>query len=90
MKSGKSIPSAKRYGIKTYWRLLSYVRPYWKCLTIGIVAGMLVGSSLFVTLLMIPQMVGVVVVFLAVAGATIYTLFGRTEEEESENENQDS
>lgn len=38
----------------------------------------------------IPQMVGVVVVFLAVAGATIYTLFGRTEEEESENENQDS
>ena len=68
MKSGKSIPSAKRYGIKTYWRLLSYVRPYWKCLTIGIVAGMLVGSSLFVTLLMIPQMVGVVDVGIRNAG----------------------
>jgi len=34
----------------------------------------------------IPQMVSVVVVFLAVTGATLYTLFGRREEEESENE----
>ena len=34
----------------------------------------------------IPQMVSVVAVFLAVTGATLYTLFGRREEEESENE----
>lgn len=44
----------------TYWRLLSYVRPYWKILLVGIVAGMLVGGSLFVTLMLLPKMVGAV------------------------------
>ena len=44
----------------TYWRLLSYVRPYWKVLTVGIIAGMLVGGSLFVTLMLLPKMVGAV------------------------------
>ena len=44
----------------TYWRLLSYVKPYWKVLTIGILAGLLVGSSLFVTLMLLPKMVGAV------------------------------
>ncbi|MBO7329471.1 MAG: ABC transporter ATP-binding protein [Lentisphaeria bacterium] len=41
-------------------RLLSYTRRYWFRLTIGILAGMVVGGSLFVTLLMVPQVVGVV------------------------------
>ncbi|MBR7121232.1 MAG: ABC transporter ATP-binding protein [Lentisphaeria bacterium] len=40
-------------------RLLSYTRKYWVRLTIGILCGMLVGGSLLVTLLMLPQMVGV-------------------------------
>ena len=44
----------------TYWRLLSYARPYWKVLAVGIIAGMLVGGSLFVTLMMLPKMVGAV------------------------------
>ncbi len=44
----------------TYWRLLGYVKPYWKVLTVGIIAGLLVGSSLFVTLMLLPQMVGAV------------------------------
>ncbi len=44
----------------TYLRLLAYVKPYWKVLTIGLVAGMLVGSSLFVTLMLLPKMVGAV------------------------------
>ena len=43
-----------------FWRLLKYIRPYWFRLTIGILAGMLVGGSLFVTLMMIPQVIGVV------------------------------
>ena len=55
-KNKTEIPVA-RHG---YWRLLSYVRPYWKRLTVGIVAGMLVGGSVFVSLLTIPQMIGVV------------------------------
>ena len=43
-----------------YFRLLGYVKPYWFRLTIGILTGALVGGSLFVTLMMIPQMVGAV------------------------------
>ena len=41
-------------------RLLAYTRRYWFRLAIGIMAGMIVGGSLFMTLLMVPQMVGVV------------------------------
>lgn len=41
-------------------RLLGYARPYWKCLTVGIIAGLLVGGSLFVSISMIPRLVGVV------------------------------
>lgn len=41
-------------------RLLKYALPYWKCLTIGIVAGLLVGGSLFVSISMIPRLVGVI------------------------------
>lgn len=40
-------------------RLLGYAKPYWKCLTVGIVAGLLVGGSLFVSISMIPRLVGV-------------------------------
>jgi hypothetical protein len=52
-----NIKSGNRHG---YWRLLGYVRPYWTRLAIGIIAGMLVGGSVFVSLLTIPQMIGVV------------------------------
>ena len=41
-------------------RLLGYSKKYWKCLTVGIVAGLLVGGSLFVSISMIPRLVGVV------------------------------
>ena len=43
-----------------YMRLLSYVKPYWKVLAVGLIAGVLVGSSLFVTLMLLPKMVGAV------------------------------
>ena len=46
--------------LRNLLRLLSYTKKYWFRLTIGILAGMVVGGSLFVTLLMIPQLVGVV------------------------------
>ena len=46
--------------LRNLCRLLSYTRKYWVRLTIGVVAGTLVGGSIFVTLMMIPQMVGVV------------------------------
>ncbi len=45
---------------QSYLRLIRYARPYWFRLTIGIVAGLLVGSSLLVSLLLIPRLVGVV------------------------------
>ena len=45
---------------QTYLRLISYARPYWIRLTIGILAGILAGGSLFFGLMMIPQLVGVV------------------------------
>ena len=45
---------------QSYWRLLKYARPYWRRLTIGIAAGLLVGGSLFVSISMIPRLIGVV------------------------------
>ena len=51
---------SRRSSAATYARLLSYVKPYWKVLAVGIAAGILVGGSLFVTLLVLPKMVGAV------------------------------
>ncbi|MDD3885266.1 MAG: ABC transporter ATP-binding protein [Victivallaceae bacterium] len=45
---------------QVFLRLLQFTKPYWLRLSIGILAGMLVGGSLFVTLLLIPGLVGVV------------------------------
>lgn len=41
-----------------YFRLLDFVKPYWFRLTVGLIAGLLVGGSLFVSLMMLPQMIG--------------------------------
>ena len=50
---------AKINTFRNLCRLLGYTKRYWLRLTIGILCGMLVGGSLLVTLLMLPQMVGV-------------------------------
>ena len=50
---------AKSNTFRNLCRLLGYTKRYWLRLTIGILCGMLVGGSLLVTLLMLPQMVGV-------------------------------
>ena len=46
-----------KFSIKSYWRLLGYTRKYWKRLTIGLLAGFVVGGSLLAGLLMLPGMV---------------------------------
>lgn len=57
---GRVSENERDFKAQSYFRLLRYARPYWLRLTIGILAGMTVGGSLFVSLLMIPQLVGVV------------------------------
>ena len=57
---GQNSENEREFKAQSYFRLLKYARPYWFRLTVGIVAGMLVGGSLFVSLMLIPQLVGVV------------------------------
>ena len=45
---------------QSYLRLLRYTVPYRKRLILGILCGILVGSSLYASLLLIPQLVGLV------------------------------
>ena len=49
----------REFKAQSYWRLLKYAKPYRWRLAVGILAGFLVGGSLLVSLLVIPQMVGV-------------------------------
>ncbi len=44
----------------SYWRILRFVRPYWLMLTIGILAGLTVGGSLFGGLMLLPDMAMIV------------------------------
>ncbi len=44
----------------SYFRLLKCCKPYWFRLTIGIVAGLVVGGSLFGSMMMIPNMLMIV------------------------------
>ncbi len=57
---GKSSENERILKKQSYLRLLKLARPYWIQMTIGIVAGLLVGGSLFFALLLIPQLVDVV------------------------------
>ena len=41
---------------QAYWRLLRYVKPYWGRMTVGIIAGFIVGGSLFGSLMLIPSL----------------------------------
>ena len=42
--------------VQTYWRLLKYVKPYWFRMTMGILAGFVVGGSLFGSLMLVPSL----------------------------------
>ena len=50
----------KTFKSVSYWRILRFVRPYWLRMVVGIVAGLLVGGSLFGGLMLIPEMVMIV------------------------------
>lgn len=45
---------------QSYFRLLSYTKPYWFRMTLGVVAGLLVGGSLFASLMIIPELLNAV------------------------------
>ena len=44
----------------SYWRILSFARPYWLRLTIGVVMGLIVGGTLFGGLMLLPDMATIV------------------------------
>ncbi len=50
----------KTFKSVSYWRILRFVRPYWLMLSIGILAGLLVGGSLFGGLMLLPDMAMIV------------------------------
>ncbi len=45
---------------QSYLRLLSYAKPYWFRMTLGVLAGLLVGGSLFASLMLIPELLNAV------------------------------
>ncbi len=57
---GSKHENEREFKAQSYWRLLAYTKPYRLRLTIGILAGFLVGGSLLFSLLLIPKMVGVI------------------------------
>lgn len=50
--------ASKRGSYASYWRLLSFVKPYKRKLFTGLLAGFLASGSLFGSLMILPQMVG--------------------------------
>lgn len=50
----------KEFKRQSYLRLLSYTKPYWFRMTLGVLAGLLVGGSLFASLLLIPELLNAV------------------------------
>lgn len=47
----------EKFDMRVYFRLLGYTRKYWKRLTVGLIAGFMVGGSLLAGLLLLPDMV---------------------------------
>ena len=50
----------KEFKSQSYLRLLSYTKPYWFRMTIGVLAGLLVGGSLFASVMLIPELLNAV------------------------------
>lgn len=57
---GKAQENEKDFKAVSYFRLLKYCKPYWFRLSIGILAGFIVGGSLFGSLMLIPNMLMIV------------------------------
>ena len=45
---------------QSYLRLLGYTKPYWFRMTLGVVAGLLVGGSLFASLMIVPKLLNAI------------------------------
>ncbi len=56
----KKRENEKKFEAQSYFRLLKYAKPYWFRLTVGVIAGFLVGGSLFASLMIIPELLSVV------------------------------
>ena len=50
------LPPSKRGSYASYWRLLSFVKPYKKKLILGLLSGLIASGSLFGGLMVLPQM----------------------------------
>ncbi|MCP3967253.1 MAG: ABC transporter ATP-binding protein [Lentisphaerae bacterium] len=50
----------KEFKRQSYLRLLRYAKPYWFRLTIGVLAGFMVGGSLFASLMVLPDLMNAV------------------------------
>jgi ATP-binding cassette, subfamily B, bacterial MsbA len=50
----------KQFKRQSYFRLLKYTKPYWFRMSLGVVAGLLVGGSLFASLMIIPELLNAV------------------------------
>jgi ATP-binding cassette, subfamily B, bacterial MsbA len=50
----------KEFKRQSYFRLLSYTKPYWFRMTLGVLAGLLVGGAMFASLMLIPELLNVV------------------------------
>jgi len=56
----KKRENEKEFKAQSYFRLLSYTKPYWFRMTIGVLAGVLVGGSLFASLMLLPELLNAV------------------------------
>ena len=53
---GRRGENEKKFKAQSYFRLLKYTRPYWFRLTLGVICGLLVGGSLFGSLMIVPEL----------------------------------
>ena len=56
----KKCEKEQEFKRQSYLRLLRYTKPYWFRMTLGVVAGLLVGGSLFASLMLLPELLNAV------------------------------
>ncbi len=57
---GRRQENEKEFKVQSYFRLLRYARPYWFRLTVGILAGFMVGGSLFASFMLVPDLLNAI------------------------------
>ncbi|MCI7643461.1 MAG: ABC transporter ATP-binding protein/permease [Lentisphaeria bacterium] len=74
---GSKYENEREFTAQSYMRLVRYCKPYWLRMTIGVICGFLVGGSLFMSIMVVPQLVGVV----EPKGAATKVVFTETSQE---------